>query len=516
MQQTFCTKLTKNSYFGTNDILSSYLNEYSELFQKIEHSLYVDLVYRKISILKLKKDYQIKFGINARQFNSARVSVEGKIKSKKALLEDELNEKKYKLENLNLKLDNLILEKENTFKKLSSLKLNDKKFKKIREKYKAIKNSIHYTKRKIQKYKHVISKLEKDFENDIVRMCFGGKELFKKQFNFNENNYKNHSEWYQEWHDSRSNQCFFLGSSDESFGNQVCQLDKDNILKIKTAPILEERYGKYIIIPNVKFKYGQDKIDYCKESYINTTPTYNEKRYFNGALSHRFCRTKFGWYLHTSADVEESKIKTDNRLGGIGLDFNVNFVSLAFVDRFGNPIDEIKLNYHMYGKTTNQITAKLGELCKEVCDFGLYYGVPIYVEDLCFKNAKKNLDKNKKYNRMLSGFPYAKFRDLLSQRSKKSGVEIVFVNPAYTSIIGQFKFMKKYGFSSHGSAACMIARKGMKFKTEKLDKKYKNLVFTNKPNLNKNLNNYKMWMNLSSIIKKNMTFNERISMLYNN
>ena len=70
MQQTFCTKLVKNIIYGPTDILTSYLNEYSELFQKIEHKLYVDTVHKKTSITKLKKDYQVKYGINARQFNS--------------------------------------------------------------------------------------------------------------------------------------------------------------------------------------------------------------------------------------------------------------------------------------------------------------------------------------------------------------------------------------------------------------------------------------------------------------
>lgn len=515
MQQTFCTKLIKTPCFGPIDMVTSYLNEYSKLFQKVEHNLYVDLVYKKTPVAKLKKEYQKKFGINARHFNSVKVSIEGKIKAKKALLEDELHNKKVVLNKLQVKLDSLMLEKTTVFEKLSLLNMNDIRFNKTQTKYQSIKNSIHYTKRKIQKYTHIILKLEKDFNQQIVRMCFGSKEFFQKQFNLIENGYKNHAEWYSDWQLFRSNQCFFLGSSDESFGNQICQYDKNNTLKIKTAPIFEERYGKYIVIPNVYFKYGQEKIDYCKESFAHITPSYNEKKYYNGALNHRFYRTKFGWYLHTSADVEEANIRTDSRLGGIGLDFNVNFVSIVFVDRFANPLDELKLKYCMYGKTSNQITAQLGELCKEVCKLGLYYGVPIYIENLCFKNAKRNIDKDKKYKRMINTFPYAKFRDMLIQRSMKDGVQIIFVNPAFTSIIGQFKFMKQYGLSSHGSAACTVARKGMGCKTEKMHIKYKRLVFKNRPNLNKNTDNYKMWMHLSSIVKKNMKFNERIAMLYN-
>ncbi|MGU8836455.1 IS200/IS605 family accessory protein TnpB-related protein, partial [Clostridium perfringens] len=66
-----------------------------------------------------------------------------------------------------------------------------------------------------------------------------------------ENGYKNHFEWLSDWKNARSNQCFFLGSSDETHGNQICQYDKNNLLKIKTAPVLEKQYGKYVEIPNV-------------------------------------------------------------------------------------------------------------------------------------------------------------------------------------------------------------------------------------------------------------------------
>lgn len=514
MQQTFCTKLVKSMPVGPTDILTSYLDEYSELFQKIEHKLYVDLVHKKIPLNKLKQDYQKVYGINARQFNSIRVDLDGKIKSKKELLQLDLSKKKSKLDGLNNKLESLILEKKTVFEKLSSLRMNDSKFKKTQVKYKKIKNNIHYTKRKIKQCEDSIKILEKDLDNNIIRMCFGEKELFQKQFELQKNNYKNHEEWLKDWREARSNQSFFLGSSDESYGNMNCQYNKNNLLKIKTAPFLEKRYGKYIEVSDVYFKYGQEKIDYCKEPYENITPTYNIKKYYNGALNHRFCRKEHGWYLHTSIDIKKTDIKTDSRLGGIGIDFNVNFVAVAFVDRFGNPIDELNLKYYMYGKNTNQITAKLGELCKELCELSLYYKVPMYIEDLSFDNAKKYIDKGKKYNRMINSFPYSKFRDMLSQRALKCGSDVVAVNPAYTSIIGQFKFMKKYGLSSHSAAAAAIARRGMNFKTEKIDLKYKNLVYNSRPNTSKNLDNYKMWIKLSSIIKKNMKFEERIKMLY--
>lgn len=170
----------------------------------------------------------------------------------------------------------------------------------------------------------------------------------------------------------------------------------------------------------------------------------------------------------------------------------------------------------MYAKSSNQIDAKLGDLSKEICDLSLVNKVPIYIEDLCFAKAKKYTDKGKKYNRMINSFPYSKFETMLKQRALKVGIQVAKINPSYTSIVGQFKFMRKYGLSSHGAAACMIARKGMGFGFPALGKERKKALSKLKPELNMNIDNYKAWVSLSSVVKRNFTFVDRIQSLYNN
>ncbi|MDH7577599.1 MAG: hypothetical protein QHH75_07145 [Bacillota bacterium] len=73
---------------------------------------------------------------------------------------------------------------------------------------------------------------------------------------------------------------------------------------------------------------------------------------------------------------------------------------------------------------------------------------------------------------MLSGLTYKQFRVMVESCALREGVEVLRpggknVDPFATSIIGQLKFMARYGFSSHGSAACVIARRGLGFKLEK-------------------------------------------------
>ncbi|HEY8488843.1 MAG TPA: transposase, partial [Thermaerobacter sp.] len=60
-------------------------------------------------------------------------------------------------------------------------------------------------------------------------------------------------------------------------------------------------------------------------------------------------------------------------------------------------------------------------------------------------------------------FAYAAFCALLVSRAAREGVEVIEVNPAYTSVIGKIKFMARYGLSPHGAAAVAIARRGLKF-----------------------------------------------------
>ena len=52
---------------------------------------------------------------------------------------------------------------------------------------------------------------------------------------------------------------------------------------------------------------------------------------------------------------------------------------------------------------------------------------------------------------------------MLISKCEKAGVETKTIQPAFTSQIGHHKFMKKYGLSSHESAAMTIARKAMNF-----------------------------------------------------
>ena len=79
------------------------------------------------------------------------------------------------------------------------------------------------------------------------------------------------------------------------------------------------------------------------------------------------------------------------------------------------------------------------------------------VEKLDFRQKKAVLEgESRKYSRMLSGFSYGKVKAYFLSRGYREGVEIIEVNPAYSSVVGRVKFMERYGLTVHQAAALVL------------------------------------------------------------
>ncbi len=108
------------------------------------------------------------------------------------------------------------------------------------------------------------------------------------QFDLEENGYTSHEEWLKEWQETRTKELFFLGSKDETAGNQTCtatvQPDGTLQLRIRLPDALAEKHGKYLLISEVDFKYG-------KEEILDLLSKHKQAQ----AISWRFVHDKKGW-----------------------------------------------------------------------------------------------------------------------------------------------------------------------------------------------------------------------------
>ena len=143
MHKTYQTKLFKVTGYPANNISVAYLNDWSEYFQSIERKLFVDIVHRKTPLSILKKRYIEAHGITARQFNSIRVQLQGKISSVNELKKAEYQNKTFKLKNLEDNLVILLSDKKSCINSLGNTKMSDKNFPKLAKNYKKLKHRIH-------------------------------------------------------------------------------------------------------------------------------------------------------------------------------------------------------------------------------------------------------------------------------------------------------------------------------------------------------------------------------------
>ncbi len=167
--------------------------------------------------------------------------------------------------------------------------------------------------------------------------------------------------------------------------------------------------------------------------------------------------------------------------GGIGVDVNPDGIALTEISSSGNLMSSqfIALPELTYSRTTKRDNL-IGECAKDIVNIALAKGKGLVIESLDF--VRKN--KGKRFNRILNDFVYRRLLESIERRCKKCGVAIKRVHPAYTSIIGKYKYATSYGLSFHQAAAFVIARRGLGFR-ERIPKKIQRLI----PSLISKLNN---------------------------
>ncbi len=400
-------------------------SHFALLMNKVEHSLFADIARGKKSF-DLKSSYLKEFKITARHFNSVRSVLEGKISSVKEREKEDIASTKARISALESKIKKLIKKKANP-------------------------RILHEKKRRYATLKARLQSKEKDAELGKIRLCFGSRKLFRKQFDLKANAYSSQDEWKKEWEDARSNNFFLIGSKDETAGNQSCvaTLEGNSLsLRIRLPDALSE-YGKYLVIEGIQLSYGQDAI---VQALISEESV---------AISYRFVRDHKGWRVFISVPVKKQASVTRTGIGVIGVDINANHLAVVETDRYGNPIARKSFPLCTYGKTRHQASALVGDVAKSIIDWCLKAKKPLVLEKLSFSKKKCELREisSPKYARMLSSFAYNSIISTLKSRAFRSGVHVRDVNPAYTSVIGRVKFSRRYGFSVHESAALVIGRR---------------------------------------------------------
>jgi IS605 OrfB family transposase len=169
-------------------------------------------------------------------------------------------------------------------------------------------------------------------------------------------------------------------------------------------------------------------------------------------------------------------IKKDNGIIGIDVNAYPFHLALAFVSKDGNlgKYQSISLNELLEANSEKrqylewQIAHKIIKIAKEE-------NKAIAIENLQKLPKGKRGDGFTKLRIRLQKWSYKRLLEKIEILAKRNGIEIIKVNPAYTSVIGKLKYAPQYNIDKDIAGAYVIARRGLGFK-EKLPKNYKELL----------------------------------------
>ncbi len=246
-----------------------------------------------------------------------------------------------------------------------------------------------------------------------------------------------------------NHQVFIVGSSDESYGNQVSQWDGD-VIKIRVPACLESQFGAYVQTTIGNFDRG-----------INRLPA-------TGAKTWHFYYKDGKWCIAVQFTPSPiNPVSRHSSYGCIGIDMNPGSIGWAYLDLDGNLKAHGQIPLQM-GLPKGQQNAQIINACLHLAQLATTNACPVVCEELDFSKKKEELREcGRKYSRMLSGWAYSQFYKLLVSILELRGIYLMTVSPAYTSLIGLVKYARQYGLASDEAAAIAVGRRGMRL-TEKL------------------------------------------------
>lgn len=423
------------------------LDDYAGLHGRAERSLFAALRAGR-ALNDLKREFLPRFGITARQFNAVRVGLEGKIDSIKARRPELIAEAKQRIKRAETVLGKLEVRAAGTHK-------------------------LHQKKRRLACMKARCAALEADHAAGVTRLCFGSKRLFRAQFDLAANGYASYAQWQAEWRRERSHQFFVLGSQDETAGNQTCQAslreDGSLALRLRLPDTLATQPGiQTLELHGVRFAYGHDQLvaalNTSRRISTTTQAGKSTSKRVGTAISYRFVRDDQGWRVFASVEARPVEQVSRTALGAIGVDINADHLALSETDRFGNLIGAKRVDLSLYGKTQKQAKALVGDAVVAIAAQARNAGKPVVMEALDFQKKKAELEAvEPRQARMLSSFACRQITSHLKAACFRAGVEVIEVNPAYTSVIGSVNHAQRHGISVHQGAALAVARRGLGF-----------------------------------------------------
>jgi len=438
------------------DEMKAYLNGYITFYCALQRRVFRDLekgAMDKLGTSKYASEICRTHDVLKRTVNSILYDMKGRIKAYLALKKEEFKDLNLKITAVNRK----VRKKAAIVKKMKPLAATNKLTQEELQKYRAAKKSLYFARNRKNKLIQKRVRLQQQIKEKHISLCFGGKQMFGKQHHLAENRYKSHEKWYHDFVKKRDAGVYYLGSGEETCGNQLLQLhitgNRFQMILLKDKPFRDagshKLADKQLVVNNIQFGYMQEELAAAIQK--------------GQPVSYRISRKGRKWYL-TAMFSMETTVQTRKSEGVYGVDYNNGFFEVAETNGSGNLVcaEHVVLRYHGTGnRAASEIKEKLSKFVRQAATSGK----DIVIEELDFtrKKAKTLPGHKKKYNDMIHKFDYSRYLFWMENLCLKYGVALRKINPAYTSQIGEVKYAYRRKLTIHRAAALVIARRGQGF-----------------------------------------------------
>ena len=286
--------------------------------------------------------------------------------------------------------------------------------------------------------------LKHDEQGTIPSVIFGGRKNFYDRL-------KNKIS-SEEWKELRANTLYSRGdrSKKGNLNTRMVWDEAENQFYLEIAhPLLKKEGEKNS--PRLRFKvhipdkYFEEIVQIILPNIVGKTPKGKTIEEFQ-VYSIEIKRKGNKYYVHLTYDLETfgselswSEKITSNLVAGI--DVNIDRIAVTILTKEGRFLESKTFYCHeMEYVKSDRRTNIAGETAKKVIAYLLQRNVGTFVlENLKFK---RDHDTDKSFNRLTHSFAKSKMQKALISRGLRFGFKIKKVNPAYTSVIGRFKYEK--------------------------------------------------------------------------
>ena len=347
-----------------------------------------------------------------------------------------------------------------------------------------------------------VARHRKSLETGDVRVCFGGRKLARAGNDPSRHGYESRKEWRERWNRVRGGGFLLHGDSESCYGNFSARVHLNSDLGLSSVELRVPSFLRHlsggagwVSVPVVGFANNRNNLAAAmapdRASHVDALAAWERSKNLREMLSPlveegipvpvpcpaktaprlksaspvtvRFywSEAKAAWYVEATCDRVGAPEANRSWAAVLGVDLDPDHLAWCVVDRQGNPRRWGRINVDLTGSYEANVDS-LGVACKALAAIASEHGAAIVVENLDFIKSRSALRYMAPATaRQLSSFAYNKFFQILSSRCARQGIQLVPVNPAWTSVLGQANYAGVHGVSVDQAAACVIARRGL-------------------------------------------------------